>query len=177
MLRMLRSGAIKALVLDSPWVQWTAAANCDLFIVGDMVLPVNLVRGGREGGTGLSSTRPTRDAGAAQSGKHHRGPRRPSAAMGALRRPRTFPRGAPGGGGLAAAPLCSCLTCSQPLRCRPRASNARRACGHLQAFAFPNEVPEAYLTLFDSALTVLDDAGVLAQLERQLLKPADPCHS
>ncbi len=43
MMSMLRSGEIQALVLDSPWVQYTAASNCDMFVVGDMVLPVDLV--------------------------------------------------------------------------------------------------------------------------------------
>ncbi len=50
LLRTLRAGEVKAIVLDAPWVKFTAAAHCDLFIVGDMVLPVNLVRGGEGGG-------------------------------------------------------------------------------------------------------------------------------
>ncbi|GFH22020.1 uncharacterized protein HaLaN_19419 [Haematococcus lacustris] len=42
MLRRLRSGQLRALVLDAPWVQYTTALCSDLFITGETVLPVNL---------------------------------------------------------------------------------------------------------------------------------------
>lgn len=42
MLSLLRSGELTALILDKPFVQYQAASTCDLHVVGDTVLPVNL---------------------------------------------------------------------------------------------------------------------------------------
>ncbi len=42
MLQKLRSREITALVLDKPFVEYQAAVSCDLYIVGETVLPVNL---------------------------------------------------------------------------------------------------------------------------------------
>lgn len=42
MLTLLRSGQIAALVMDKPFAEYQAAVSCDLYVVGDPVLPVNL---------------------------------------------------------------------------------------------------------------------------------------
>lgn len=42
MLRMLRSAEISALILDAPFVEYQVASSCDLYEVGDTLLPVNL---------------------------------------------------------------------------------------------------------------------------------------
>jgi hypothetical protein len=42
MLQLLRSGQISALILDAPFVEYQAAVSCDLYLVGDIVLPNSL---------------------------------------------------------------------------------------------------------------------------------------
>eukprot|EP00798_Chlamydomonas_sp_ICE-L_P016227 gene16227-22393_t len=42
MLAKLRNGVYKALLLDAVWVDYTAATTCDLYTVGDLLMPVNL---------------------------------------------------------------------------------------------------------------------------------------
>lgn len=44
MMSGLRNGVVDALVLDAPWVEYMVANECDLFTVGSLVLPVNMVR-------------------------------------------------------------------------------------------------------------------------------------
>ncbi|GFH09629.1 uncharacterized protein HaLaN_04807 [Haematococcus lacustris] len=42
MIAQLRSGIVQALILDAPFVEYHAAESCDLYAVGEMLLPVNL---------------------------------------------------------------------------------------------------------------------------------------
>lgn len=42
MLTKLRSGELTALIFDAPFVEYSAAASCDLYVIGELVLPVNL---------------------------------------------------------------------------------------------------------------------------------------
>jgi len=42
MMAQLRSGYVDALVLDAPWVEFMIGTQCDMYSVGDLVLPVDM---------------------------------------------------------------------------------------------------------------------------------------
>lgn len=43
MVSQLRGGYVDALLLDAPWVEWMVSSQCDLYSVGQNLLPVDMV--------------------------------------------------------------------------------------------------------------------------------------